>query len=117
MSEWPWPDSTVDRIKRVATIYRDRLADEAPAACAEIDEVMAAFGQRWIIHGGGYAIDPDLLMTVAEIAEVADVGQSAVRNWICRWPLIARGIDDSGRALYRWGDVESHSNSHRSRAT
>ena len=66
-------------------MYRDRLADEAPAACTELDEALRAFGQSWILDG--FATDPEDLLTVRELAEVADVTEAAVRQWVKRWPL------------------------------
>lgn len=107
---WPWPDDRLERRSRVAHMYRDRLADEAPDACAELDEVMHSFGQCWIIEG--FAVDPETLLTTDDLAEVADVTVNAVRNWVARWPLAPRGRNDAGRTVYRWGDVIEH---HRAR--
>ncbi|MBJ7340639.1 hypothetical protein [Mycolicibacterium sp.] len=103
---WPWSDDRIDRYRRVAHMYRDRLADEAPAACAEIDFAMRSFGQDWIV--GGYVSDPEELFTTTRLAELADVSEAAVRQWVKRWPLRRMGTDRDGRALYRWGDVIEH---------
>lgn len=104
---WPWAtDSAVNRAKRVAHMFRDRLRDEAPAACAEMDNLMRVFGQAWIVEG--VPTDPDELLTVRELAEVADVTEDGVRMWVMRWPLTCRGHNDDGRKLYRWGDVIDH---------
>lgn len=103
---WPWPDDRLARRSRVAHIYRDRLADEAPAACAEVDALMVTFGQDWALDS--QAIDPEALLTVRELAEAADVAPGAVRNWVYRWPLRSYGVNDAGRNLYRWGDVIDH---------
>jgi hypothetical protein len=100
---WPWPDDRLERRSRVAHMYRDRLADEAPAAAAELDAAMVAFGQTWITEG--FAVDPEALVTTRELAEIADVTDRAVRQWVARWPLIRRGTNDAGHPLYRWGDV------------
>jgi predicted kinase len=87
-------------------MYRDRLLDTDAAACAELDQVMLAYGQQWIIDG--FAVDPETLMTTQDLAEMADVSEDAVRNWVSRWPLHRRGRSDGGRNLYRWGDVIEH---------
>jgi hypothetical protein len=88
-------------------MYRDRLADEAPAACVEIDEAMRRFGQDWICEAILHA-DPDALLTTAQLAEQADVSEDAVRQWVARWPLECQGKSDAGRNVYRWGDVLDH---------
>lgn len=84
-------------------MYRDRLTDEAPEAATELDGAMRAFGQSWIIEG--FTVDPEELVTVRQLAEIADVPTSTVRNWVTRWPLTCRGTNDAGHLQYRWGDV------------
>lgn len=79
---WPYPDDRFERRSRVARMYRDRLADENAAACAELDEIMAAYGQTWIIDGP--YIDGDELLTVEQAAEWADVSRNTVSQWISR---------------------------------
>lgn len=103
---WPWPDDRLERRSRIAHMYRDALADEAPQAATALDQLMARFGQNWILEG--FAVDPETLLTVRQLAEVADVGENSVRNWIYRWPLRKQGSNDNGSALYRWGDVIDH---------
>lgn len=100
---WPWPDDRLTRRSRIARMYRDRLADEAPQACAELDMVLRCYGQGWILDG--LDVDPEALLTARQLAELADVGENAVRNWIFRWPLRCFGVDATGHNLYRWGDV------------
>lgn len=101
--DWPWPDDRLERRSRIAHMYRDALTDEAPAAAADLDGLMRTFGQDWIVEA--LPTDPEALLSVAELAALADVPESTVRNWVARWPLARRGIADDGRALYRWGDV------------
>ena len=109
---WPWPDTRLERHTRVAQIYRDRLADSDPAACAEVDALMDHFGQNWITDG--LAVDPDALLTVVQLAEVADVEPRSVYNWIYRWPLEHHGVDAAGHRVYRWGDVTAYQRRRRS---
>jgi hypothetical protein len=95
-------------------MYRDRLADEAPAACVEMDDLMRTFGQDWICEA---LLHPDLddHLTTAEIAEQADVSEDAVRQWVARWPLEYRARNEAGRKLSRWGDVIDHQRQQRQR--
>lgn len=105
---WPWPeDSPLDRRARIAHIYRDRLADEVPDACAQLDQLMEMCGQTWIL-GTDIEPDPEDFLTVREIAGICDTSEEAVRQWIHRWPLTRTGTSRDGRAVYRWGDVLDH---------
>lgn len=88
MSDWPWPDDRFERRSRIARMYRDRLADADAAACAELDEVMAAYGQSWIIDGP--YIPPESLLTEAQVAEYADVSRRTVQKWVERGHLERR---------------------------
>lgn len=92
MTDWPWPDDRFERRSRVAHMYRDRLADENAAACAELDEVMVAFGQNWIVDH--HAVDPESLLTVDEIASWADVSRRTVDKWVERGHLERRVNSD-----------------------
>lgn len=86
---WPWTeDDRFERRSRVARMYRDRLADLDAAACAELDEVMAAYGQGWIIDGP--YIPPETLMTESQVAEWADVSRRTVQKWVERGHLERR---------------------------
>lgn len=81
---WPIPeDDRLTRRTKVAQAYRARLADVDAAACAELDEVMTAFGQQWVYDGVMFYEDHDLL-TLDEAAEWADVTRNAVQKWIAR---------------------------------
>lgn len=82
MSDWPWPDDRFERRSRIARMYRDRLADADAAACAEIDEVMVAYGQTWVVDGP--YVPPEELLTIDQAAEWADVSRNTVSQWIAR---------------------------------
>ncbi|SDD59430.1 DNA binding domain-containing protein, excisionase family [Mycolicibacterium neoaurum] len=88
MSDWPWPDDRFERRSRVAHMYRDRLADLDAAACAELDEVMVAYGQTWIV--GRPDITTDQFLTTAQVAEWADVSKRTVQKWVERGHLERR---------------------------
>lgn len=100
---WPWPDDRLDRRSRVAHMYRARLEAADPAGCAELDQAMRSFGQTWIVDD--LALDPETLLTTAEVAELADVTPDAVRMWAHRGRIKACATNSARAALYRWGDV------------
>lgn len=89
MNQWPWTeDDRFERRSRVARMYRDRLLDTDPAACAEIDEAMIAYGQSWIIDG--QYIPPETEMTAEQLADWADVSKRTVQKWVERGHLERR---------------------------
>lgn len=102
MMDWPWPDDRFDRRSRVAHMYRDRLADENAEACAELDEVMLAFGQRWIVDH--HAVDPNELLTAEQIAEWADVSKRTVDKWVERGHL-ERRVNADRQVVYLLADL------------
>jgi hypothetical protein len=82
MSEWPHQEDREARLRRVAHWYRNVLKDIDAAACAQIDEVMAMYGQTWIFRE--YDFEPDELLTIDQAAEWADVSRNTVSQWIAR---------------------------------
>lgn len=102
MSEWPWPDDRFERRSRIAHMYRDRLADIDAAACAELDEVMVAYGQTWILDTPD--MPPDALLTAAEIAAWADVSKRTVEKWIERGHL-ERRINADHKVVFLMADL------------
>ena len=83
-------------------MFRDRLIDEAPAAAAELDALMLAYGQRWILDSP--AIDPHALLTAHELAEWADISRSTINKWVQRGN-ITRRRDADNRTVYLVADV------------
>jgi hypothetical protein len=81
--QWPWPDDRFERRSRIAHMYRDKLLDVDAPACAELDEVMAVYGQTWIF-GGYNHFEPGDLLTIDQAAEWADVSRNTVSQWIAR---------------------------------
>lgn len=84
-------------------MYRDLARSLDAVACTELDDAMRGFGQSWVTDETD--ICPDDLLTVTEIAAVADVSPAAVRMWVHRGRLQRCAIGRDGLNLYRWGDV------------
>lgn len=99
---WPYPDDRFERRSRIARMYRDRLADENATACAELDEVMAAYGQTWIIDGP--YMPPETLMTATEVAAWADVSKRTVEKWVERGHL-ERRVNADNQVRYLLADL------------
>lgn len=99
---WPWPDDRFERRSRVARMYRDRLADVDAAACAELDEVMVAYGQTWVLDTAD--VPPDALLTADEVAQWADVSKRTVQKWVERGHL-ERRMDADQQIVYLMADL------------
>jgi hypothetical protein len=102
MTDWPWPDDRFERRSRVARMYRDRLADADAEACAEMDEIMAAYGQTWVFDRP--AVPPDALLTIAEVAEWADVSKRTVEKWVERGRL-ERRVNADRQVVFLMADL------------
>jgi hypothetical protein len=100
--QWPYPDDRFERRTRVAHMYRDRLADIDAAACAELDEVMAVYGQTWVFERN-YA-PPESLLTEDQVAEWADVSRRTVQKWVERGHL-ERRINADKQVVYLLADL------------
>jgi hypothetical protein len=100
--QWPWPDDRFERRSRVARMYRDALADCDAAACAELDEVMVAYGQTWIVDGPYIA--PETLLTETQVAEWADVSRRTVQKWVERGHL-ERRVNADKQICYLMADL------------
>lgn len=103
MSGWPFPgDSPVVRARRVAGAYRARLAQLDPEASAQLDELMAEWGQGWVIPRL-IAYDPDAELSPEEAADLAQVDVATLRQLRRRGKLPGRRV---GRSyVYRAADV------------
>jgi hypothetical protein len=78
---WPWPgDSPLERRSRVARTYRDRLAKEAPDACAEVDASMRRLKQTWVMPKRT-PLDLDELWTAEQTADFCDAQPRTIAEW------------------------------------
>jgi len=101
---WPWPDTPIQRRERVAQSYRAALAKHAPEACAELDDQMREYSQRWIVPTV-VAYTPDDLLTVELVADYAHVSVKTAYVWITRGLAHVRtpdGIRVVFSDLQRW---------------
>lgn len=81
MTAWPWPeDSTLERHKRVAQIYRHCLQIRLPNECANLDAQMAAHGQTWVV-GSADTHEPDDLLTAELAADLMHVARRTIYSW------------------------------------
>lgn len=78
---WPWPgDSNLDRARRVARNYRERLQEVAPDECAQLDRTHRDWGQRWMLPQRIYAQLDDVL-DVDNAAEYCQVAVKTIYEW------------------------------------
>jgi hypothetical protein len=78
---WPNPvDTPLDRARRIAGMYRARLRSLDRAACDELDETAAEFGEDWMIEKLD-VVDPDAELTTAEAARLVRVPVRRIREW------------------------------------
>lgn len=87
---WPYPgDSPLARARRVAHAYRARLADTNPTACAELDQLLATWGQTWVVPSLANH-DLDDWVGPADAAQLAAVDPATLRVWRHRGRLTGR---------------------------
>lgn len=99
---WPWPDDRFERRSRVARMYRDALKDERPDVCSQLDEVMVAYGQTWILDTPD--TPPDTMLTTAEVAAWADVSKRTVEKWVERGHL-ERRVNADKQVVFLMADL------------
>lgn len=83
-------------------LYRQRLREVDPVACAQVDAVAQAAGQQWV--SDDTVVDVDELLTAQEIEARHGVREWAVRARARRRGVMARG-KRGGAKLYRLGDI------------
>jgi hypothetical protein len=80
---WPFPeDTTLDRARRIAHMYRARLRALDTDACDQADTLAATFGETWVIPQTVTADDTDTI-TTAEAAQLVNVSEDVIRQWAC----------------------------------
>jgi hypothetical protein len=101
---WPYPgDSVLARARRVGQAYRARLHDADPDACAELDRLMAAWGQTWVVPRAQLH-DLDDWVGPTEAADLAAVDPAQLRVWRRRGRITGRQRADRSWE-YRVRDV------------
>jgi hypothetical protein len=80
---WPWAaDTSLDRARRIAGMYRARLNLAAPDSCAEADQLMRDYGQTWMLDKPDI-VEADTELTTAQAAEMVNVPVARIRKWAC----------------------------------
>ncbi|MBB1153476.1 helix-turn-helix domain-containing protein [Amycolatopsis dendrobii] len=78
---WPWPaDTTLDRARRVAQIYRQALRAADTEECRRVDAQMSVAGQAWVLPAAS-THDPMDLVTVEKAAEEMRVARRTIYSW------------------------------------
>jgi hypothetical protein len=84
VGSWPWSaDTTLDRARRVAQIYRHHLQQVAPEMCRQLDAQMAAHGQGWVSPSASTHEATDLL-TADMAADEMRVARRTIYAWRAR---------------------------------
>lgn len=97
--DWPWPvDNAIDRARVIAQEYRRHLLDAAPDVCAQLDQLMNRFGERWIT---GTATSGDDILTTEEAAILLSITPRGVRLAVQRGRLRAEAQDGEGYLFRR----------------
>lgn len=104
IDSWPWSaDTTLDRARRVAQIYRHHLQQAAPETCRQLDAQMATHGQSWVSPSASTHEATDLL-TADMAAEEMRVARRTIYAWRARGlPVVP--TPDGPR--YRVGDLRA----------
>lgn len=80
-ASWPWPaDTTLERARRVAQIYRHAYHALAPDDCAQLDRQMTQSGQSWVAPAVSIHEASDLL-TAELAAEEMRVARRTIYAW------------------------------------
>lgn len=81
---WPWPaDTTLDRSRRVAGIYRAALEAVEPSECAQLDVWAIAYGQGWVAPSA-WPYGEDDLLTPQQVADACHIQLRTVYRWHLR---------------------------------
>jgi hypothetical protein len=99
---WPWPaDNPLERRSRVGRAYRDKLAEEAPEACAQLDAVFSRLRQGWVLPKRT-TVGMDDLLTVEQAADYFDVKPRTIDAWRARGLNVTQTPEG---IRYRVGDI------------
>lgn len=90
---WPWAaDTPLDRARRLLQSYRAALMDLSPETVAALDEWAAEHGQGWVT-GQRWEVHVDELLTLDEVADLAQVQLATVYRWHQRGLDYTRTVD------------------------
>lgn len=83
---WPYQgDSPLAIARRVAQAYRAHLHTVSPGVCAGVDDMVLAYGQRWIIP------------QVVTVDDAAELSPSQAADYLCVSTAAIRRLRASGR--------------------
>lgn len=81
---WPFPhDTTLDRTRKIALMYRQHLRTLNPAISDQLDQTAASFGETWMLDKPDTSPDDDHDVTTDEAADLAGVSADTIRKWAC----------------------------------
>lgn len=80
---WPYAlDDPKVRARKLAEMYRQRLAKLNPDAAADCDQTARQFGETWMLPHDTL-IEPTQELTTEQAAELINVAPKTLRNWAC----------------------------------
>lgn len=99
-------DTALQRARSIARAYRQHLRTTNPAVCAALDDAVTAAGEAWWLVEHEITIEPDELLSTAEAAKLANVGQGTIRQWRKRGYIDRHGqhrhLEPKGRDHRGW---------------
>src|SRR6266542_1325099 len=104
----PWPrpgDTTLDRARAVACMYRAALSAKAPERCSQLDARAIELGQGWIAPvdlpsaAVEYGRMLDIHLSAKDIEAIWHIPASTIRAWASKGEL-TQHVDDDGSPAY-----------------
>jgi hypothetical protein len=81
---WPHPyDDPTTIARKAALMYRARLGLADRKARDECDNILASYGQDWMLDRP-QIVEPDAEVTTAEAADLVNVSKGVIRQWACK---------------------------------
>lgn len=111
---WPYPgDSHDDKLKRIARMYRDKLAEHLPDLCAPLDAALIRLGHGWI-RPKPVTYQLDDLLTPEQAADYCGCQLRTLDAWRSRG---LRATRTTNGLRYRYDDLlDYHREQRRKRA-
>ena len=80
---WPFPgDTSLDRARKIALMYRARLRALSVDACDDADRAANESGETWVTPQLATVDDTDAI-TGDEAADLVNVTEDVIRQWAC----------------------------------